>query len=81
MEKITNDMIDNCLFFLKEHKGHVSRYSFDSFVTKNIKISESFNIMPRKLLREGLISVEREGNETWVTLTSKGINKLKNREK
>ena len=37
MEEITNDMIDSCLLFLQEQGGEVSRYSFDRFVTKNIR--------------------------------------------
>lgn len=76
MEEITNDMIDSCLLFLQEQGGEVSRYSFDRFVTKNIKIKESFNLIPRKLLEEGLISISRDGKEIKVVLTSVGIDKL-----
>lgn len=76
MEEITNDMIDSCLLFLQEQGGEVSRYSFDRFVTKNIKIEESFNLMPRRLLKEGFISINRDGKEIKITLTSVGSKKL-----
>lgn len=76
MEEITNDMIDSCLLFLKKQGGEVSRYSFDRFVTKNIKIKESFNLMPKRLLEEGFISINRDGKEIKITLTSVGSKKL-----
>jgi hypothetical protein len=76
MKKITDAMIVSCLWFIKEQGGAISRYSFDRFVTKKIRINESFNLVPKELLKEELISFSREGKETRVMLTSAGIDKL-----
>lgn len=76
MEEITNDMIKSCLHFIHDQGGVISRYSFDRFVTKNIRIKESFNLVPKKLLEEELISIHRDEKEIKITLTPQGIKKL-----
>ncbi|MTI41585.1 hypothetical protein [Fulvivirga lutimaris] len=75
-EKVTNDIIKRCLLFIHEQGGEVSRYSFDRFITKNIRINESFNLIPMKLDEEGLISITRQGQEIRIILTSAGANRL-----
>ena len=63
MEEVTNEMLVGCLRFIQESGGEVSRYSFDRYVTKNIRIRESFNLVPRKLVEEGLIDINRIGKK------------------
>jgi hypothetical protein len=76
MEEITNDMIETCLQFIQEQGGEISRYSFDRFVTKNIRIKESFNLVPKKLLEEELILIRRDDREIKIIITPTGIKKL-----
>lgn len=76
MEEITNEMILNCLRFIQGIGGEVSRYSFDRYITKNIRVKESFNVVPKKLLDEGFISIFRDGKETKVVLTQSGTDKI-----
>lgn len=76
MEEITNDMIKSCLHFIHDQGGVISRYSFDKFVIKNIRIKESFNLVPKKLLEEELISIRRDGKEIKITLTPQGSRKI-----
>ena len=76
MEEITNDMIETCLQFIQEQGGEISRYSFDRFVTKNIRIKESFNLVPKKLLEEELIIIRRNDKGIKIIITPAGIKKL-----
>jgi hypothetical protein len=76
MEELTDKMILQCLRFIHGTGGQVSRYTFDRYVTKNIRIKESFNIVPNKLLGEGLISILRERNEVKIVLIQSGIEKI-----
>ncbi|QZT37642.1 hypothetical protein K5X82_01820 [Halosquirtibacter xylanolyticus] len=78
MTKITDNMIQSCLLFLHKHKGEVSRYSFDKFITLKININESFNLIPIKLLEDGLISINHDDEETKIRISTLGIKKLKN---
>jgi hypothetical protein len=75
-EKITNEMIMNCLKFIQRLGGEVSRYAFDHYITRNIMVIESFNIVPKILLDKDLIDIKKDGGETKVVLTKLGIDKI-----
>ena len=76
MDNITDEMIIDCLKFIQEKGGEVSRYVFDNHITINIRINESFNIIPQRLLDDGLITMRREGNSIKIAITPLGIEKL-----
>ena len=76
MEEITNEMIINCLQFIQEEGGGVTRYSFDRYVIRNVKVRESFNLVPKRLLEEELISILKSDKETMIVLTDMGIKML-----
>lgn len=78
MEEITNEMIVKCLQFIQDTGGEVSRYSFDRYITRNIRIKESFNIVPKKLVDEGFINITREEKGIKITLTPLGVDKIRN---
>ncbi len=78
MENITNEIIVKCLQFIKDAGGGISRYSFDRYITKNIPIPESFNVVPKKLIDEGFISLSRGEKEIKITLTPLGIERIEN---
>ncbi|MBL6449088.1 hypothetical protein JMN32_22445 [Fulvivirga sp. 29W222] len=78
MKEITNEMLLKCLQFIQDNGGEVSRYSFDKYITRNILVKESFNIVPKKLVEEGFINIVRDGKEVKITLTQLGIDKVGN---
>lgn len=77
MEEVTNEMIINCLEFIQDAGGEVSRYSLDLYITRNIGITESFNIVPKKLVDEGFIDIMREEKGIKTILTPIGVDKIK----
>lgn len=76
MEKITNEMLIECLQFIESLGGEVSRYSFDRYVTTKISLEESFNIVPKKLIDEGFIELGRQEKEVKISLTDLGREKV-----
>ena len=78
MKEFTNEILYKCLQFIHDNGGEVSRYSFDKYITRNILVRESFNIIPKKLVDEGLINIARNDKEIKITLTQLGMEKISN---
>lgn len=71
---IESTIISEVLLFIKGNDGKVSRYYFDQYVTINVKIEESFNVVLRYLLDKGLIYIRKEDLGTFIELSEKGNN-------
>lgn len=60
------------LIFIKNVGGEATRYAFDKFITINIRIDQSFNVVPRYLLEKGLIEVVHSDDGMKIKLTKEG---------
>lgn len=78
MNTIDNTIIDEVLLFLKGCSGKSPRYNFDQYITINIRVEQSFNIVPKQLLDEGLIVIKKEKSGTFIELTEKGNHHIDN---
>ncbi len=45
--------------------------------TKNFKIKEGFNLIPKQLIEEDLIEFKKESDLTLISINKKGIIKIK----
>lgn len=76
MAQVTQQMVDESLMYIKGLGGKVSRYDFDKYITNNIKIEQSFNSVPQKLIEEKLIEIIRLEGSHQINLTELGNNRV-----
>ena len=69
-------MLLEALIFLRGSGGCTSRYSFDRYVTINILVSQSFSVIPKRLLEDGLIEIFREDDDVKIKITERGNQKI-----
>jgi hypothetical protein len=77
MKIINDEILVDCLKFLQNNGGKVSRYSFDKYITKNFKINEGFNLIPKQLIKDDLVEIIKESDLTIVSISEKGIIKIR----
>jgi len=68
MTIINDKILVDCLKFIQNNGGKVSRYSFDKYITKNFKFNEGFNLIPKQLIKEDLIEIVKESDLTIVSI-------------
>lgn len=78
MSAFDQTIINEVLLFLKGWGGKSPRYNFDQFITVNIIVENSFNVVPLQLLEDGLIKIIKEESDTFIELTEKGDNCINN---
>ena len=77
MTRINDEILVDCLKFIQNNGGKVSRYSFDKYITLNFKINEGFNLIPKQLIEKDLIEIKNESDLTLISINNKGIQKIK----
>ena len=77
MENLNDEIILKTLSFIVEHNNRISRYTLDKFITISFLFNQSFNVIPTYLFENQLIIITKEDNQTFISLTEKGINLYK----
>jgi hypothetical protein len=73
MENFNEENILKTLSFIVEHNNRISRYTLDKFITKSFLFNQSFNVIPLYLFENQLAILIKEDNQSFISLTEKGI--------
>ena len=73
MENLDEEIILKTLSFIVEHNNRISRYTLDKFITISFLFDQSFNVIPLYLFENQLAILIKEENQSFISLTEKGI--------